>query len=909
MMRNLDKLFLCKHILPNAKEFYPNLSQFLSVFIFLFFCVVGDLFAQITGVVLDAKTRKPVDYANVYYDGKGVGNLADEKGRFIVSQHDGWNDITVSSMGYVTQKVHLQPGRTKGLMVLLVPQPRELAMVTVESKRTKYSRKNNPAVELMRKVIEHKKSNDLHSRDFVTFSKYEKMTFSLNEVTEKVFDMDSAKQWSFLKEHVEYCEQTGKLILPLTVDETLSETYYRRDPKTEKTLVKAKNSRGVNELINTGEILNTVLKDCFTDVNIYDEECKLIRLRFKSPIANSAIGFYRFYLQDTLCIEGDSVIDVGFIPNNQQDVGFSGHVYVMKDSSYQVRRVELSIPKRSDVNWVESMSISQDYEEVEGGERVAVSNDMLIELRVNSWLGKMQVQYSTRKFDYAFSEIPNSVFKYVKGTTFIEPDAGMHTDAAYWQPYRKVELTETEEKMESFLDRITKIRGFKYLMVGVKALLENFVETSDSLQNNKFDFGPINTIISHNDYDKFRFRISGLTTANLNPHLFWNGYLAYGTKTHNFYGRTELTYSFNKKSYLMREFPKNNLSIAYWNDIISPFDKFIPTDKDNMFTNLRTSKVDQFTHTKEVRLTYDREWYSGVKFAASFAYSSNRAVDALFYQRLGTDPVVTATGDMQRLAYAPSLHEGSLRTREMKVSIEFEPGASYINTKQRRIKVNKDAPVLTFSHTLGYANLPSGAIGTSYYNVTEASLFKRLYVPGGWGFIDTDLKAGIQWNKVPFPLLIHPAANQSYIIMDNTFMLISPLEFLNDRYAQAMIKWNLSGKIFNRIPLIKHLQWRETLGVNVLWGTLSSKNNPATSGYTDPRLFYFPGHFVQSADGTIRYENNTVVMDANTPYIELRFGIGNIFKLFYVEYVRRMTYLHNPDSHRQGFRVSMKMMF
>lgn len=899
-------MIFLKNIQNKQRE---HIELFCKVLLFIIFnssFFILHSFAQITGVVLDSKTRKPVDYANVYYDGKGVGNLADEKGRFIVSQHDGWNDLTVSSMGYVTQTVHLQPGRTKGLMVLLVPQPRELAMVTVESRKTKYSRKNNPAVELMKKVIEHKKSNDLHRRDFFSYSKYEKMTFSLNEVTDKVFDIDSIKQWSFLKEHVEYCEQTGKLILPLTVDETLSEIYYRRDPKTEKTLVKAKNARGVNELINTGEILNTVLKDCFTDINIYDEECKLIRLRFKSPIANSAIGFYRFYLQDTLCIEGDSVIDVGFIPNNQQDVGFSGHVYVMKDSSYQVRRVELTIPKRSDVNWVESMSINQDYEEVEGGERVAVSNDMLIELRVNSWLGKMQVQYNTRKFDYAFTEIPNSVFKYVKGTTFIEPDAGMHIDEAFWQPYRKVELTETEEKMESFLDRITKIRGFKYLMVGVKALLENFVETSDSLQNNKFDFGPINTIISHNDYDKFRFRISGLTTANLNPHLFWNGYIAYGTKTHNVYGRTELTYSFNKKAYLMREFPKNNLSIAYWNDIISPFDKFIPTDKDNMFTNFRTAKVDQFTHTKEIRVMYDREWYNGCKFSATFSRSSNRAVDALFYQRLGTDPLVTATGDMSQLQYDPSRHEGLLRISELKLAVEFEPGASYINTKQRRIKVNKDAPVITFSHTMGFNHLFAGQYN---YHVTEAGFFKRLYVPGGWGFLDADFKAGIQWSKVPFPLLIHPAANQSYIVMDNTFMLISPLEFLNDRYAQAMVKWNLHGKIFNRIPLLKHLQWRETLGFNVLWGHLSSKNNPATSGYTDPRLFYFPGHFVQASDGTIRYENNTVVMDDKKPYIELRFGVGNIFKLFYVEYVRRLTYLNDPDTHRQGFRVAMKMMF
>ncbi len=880
----------------------------LFLFMFLFFAV-SDVFAQVTGTVIDARSKKPVDYANVYYDGKGVGNLADEHGRFIVSEHDGWTELTVSSMGYVTQTVRLQPGKTKNLRILLVPQPRELAMVTVESKRTRYSRKNNPAVELMRRVIAHKRSNDLHNRPFVTYSKYEKMTFSMNEVTDKVFDMDSAKQWSFLKDHVEYCPQTGKLILPLTVDETHSNIFYRKDPRTEKTLVKAKNARGINELINTGEILNTVLKDCFTDINIYDEECKLIRLRFKSPIANSAIGFYRFYLQDTLCIEGDSVIDVGFIPNNQQDVGFSGHVYVMKDSSYQVRRVELTIPKRSDVNWVESMSINQDYEDVGDGARVAVSNDMLIELRVNSWLGKLQVQYTTRKFDYAFDEIPNSTFKYVKGKTFIEPDAGMHTDEAYWKPLRKVELTQTEEKMESFLDRITKIRGFKYLMVGVKALLENFVETSDSLQNNKFDFGPINTVISHNDYDKWRFRISGLTTANLNPHLFWSGYLAYGTRTHNVYGRTELTYSFNKKSYLQREFPKHNLSLSYWNDITSPFDKFIPTDKDNMFTNLRTSKVDQFTHTKEVRLTYEREWYSGFKLTAALTHSSNHAVDALFFQRLGTDPLVTATADPSRLTFDPTRHEGSLRTGELKLTAELEPGASYINTKQRRIKVNKDAPVVTLSHTMGYYNLPStGGIGRPYH-VTEAGLFKRLYVRGGWGFIDADFKAGIQWSKVPFPLLIHPAANQSYIIMDNTFMLISPLEFLNDRYAQAMIKWNLSGKIFNRIPLFNRLQWRETLGINVLWGSLSSKNNPATSGYTDPDLFYFPGHFRTAADAAPYYESNTVVMDPKQPYVELRFGIGNIFKLFYVEYVRRMTYLHNPNSHRQGFRVAMKMMF
>lgn len=177
------------------------------------------------------------------------------------------------------------------------------------------------------------------------------------------------------------------------------------------------------------------------------------------------------------------------------------------------------------------------------------------------------------------------------------------------------------------------------------------------------------------------------------------------------------------------------------------------------------------------------------------------------------------------------------------------------------------------------------------------------------GYLDTDLKAGIQWNKVPFPLLIHPAANQSYIIMDNCFALISNLEFLNDRYAQAMLAWNLCGKVFNRIPLLHKLQWREYLGINLLWGSLSEKNNPASSNYTDTDLFYFPGHFRNDDNGGTYYENNTVVMNKRVPYIELRLGICNVFKLLHIEYVRRITYLHNPGTNKSGIRFLFRMMF
>ena len=850
--------------------------------------------AQVTGRVIDSKTREVIDYVNVYYDGKNVGEQTDENGRFAIKEDSTWHELTISSLGYQTQVYRLKDfGTNKNITIRLVPENQILEGVTVSSKRGRYSRKNNPAVELMRKVIAHKKSFDLRSKDFLTYTKYEKMTFSLNEVSDKVFDEGEYKRFAFLKDHVEKSPQTGKLTLPLTVDETLSEIYYRKDPKSEKQVIKGESNKGVTELVNTGEILTTTLKDIFTDVDIYEEECRLLQFPFKSPIANSAISFYRYYLQDTLFIEQDKVVDVEFLPNNQQDFGFSGHLYILldPDSTFQVRRVELTIPRRSDVNFVENMLISQDFTQLESGDRIASTNDMLVELQLSKWLGKFQVQRVTRLTNVSFEEIPRSLFKHIKGNTLREPDASMQDDS-FWNEYRQVKLTTSERKIDSFLDRLTHIKGFKYVLFGFKALVENFVETGDSLHPNYVDIGPVNTIISSNHYDGMRLRASAHTTANLSPHLFADAYAAYGTKTHNVYWKGMLTYAFNKKAYLPREFPQHNLSIYWWDDIISPFDKFVPTDKDNMFTAFHASKVDQYHHTRELHIDYTREFETGVKVNAQFTRTRNHPVDALFYQRL--DGVGTPVNN-------PSRWLSGITTAEFKVGVTYEPNVTYINTKQRRVKVNHDAPILSLSYTRGI----NGFLGGQYnYNVTEAGIYKRFWL-GQFGKFDANIKVGAQWNKVPFPLLIHPAANASYIIEDNTFYLISNLEFLNDRYASLLAEWDLNGWLFNRIPLLKKLKWRECFGVNVLWGQLSDKNNPATLNYSDPELFYFPGHFL--GDGT--YEQNTVRMNERTPYVEWRVGIHNIFKLIEIDYVRRVTYLHNPNTNRWGIRFKVRMTF
>ncbi len=868
-------------------------KQQILIFLLSILTTIG-VKAQVTGKVIDSKTREVLDYVNVYYEGKNVGDQTDENGQFVIKEDSLWKELTISSMGYQTQKVKLKDfGQNKNLVIKLVPDAQMLTGVTVSAKRKRYSRKNNPAVELMRKVIANKKQSDLHSKDFFTYTKYEKMTFSLNEVSDKVFEEGEYKRFAFLKDHVETSPQTGKLILPLTVDETLSEIYYRKDPKSEKQVIKGESNKGVTELVNTGEILTTTLKDVFTDVDIYENECRLLQFPFKSPIADGAISFYRYYLQDTLYFDKDKVVDVGFLPNNQQDFGFSGHLFILldPDSTYQVRRVELTIPRRSDVNFVENMVIAQDFVQLETGDRIAATNDMLVELQLTKWLGKFQVQRVTRLNNVSFEPIPRSLFKNIKGNTLREPDASMQ-DESFWREYRQVELTKSEGKMDSFLDRLTHIKGFKYVLFGFRALVENFVETGDSLHPNYVDIGPVNTIITANHYDGLRFRASALTTANLSPHLFANGYVAYGTKTRSVYWKGQLTYAFNKKAYLPREFPQHNLSVYWWDDIISPFDKFVPTDKDNMFVAFHASKVDQYHHTRELHIDYTREFETGIKINAQYTSTRNHPVDALFYQRL--DGVGTPVND-------PTKWVAGITTSEFKAGISYEPNVTYINTKQRRVKVNHDAPILSLNYTRGI----NGLFGGQYnYNVTELGVYKRFWL-GQFGKFDATVKAGAQWNKVPFPLLIHPAANTSYIIEDNTFYLISNLEFLNDRYASLLSEWDLNGWLLNRIPLLKKLKWRECVGVNVLWGQLTDKNNPATLNYSDPDLFYFPGHF--HADGS--YEQNTVRMDERKPYVEWRVGIHNIFKLVEIDYVRRITYLNNPNTNKWGIRFKVRMTF
>lgn len=860
------------------------------------------LFAQIRGILTDAKTGEPIPYANVFYAGKGVGSVTDIDGNFSVESHPEWKRLSFSSVGYETKEVNIT-ANTSYLKVKLKQQDYSLDEVVVKAKRDKYSRKNNPAVEMMKKVVASKELDDLKQKEYYNYNVYQKLTLALNHITaDSLKESKFFKQYPFFSEQVEYCAEIDKNILPLSVDETLTQVVYRKNPENEKRIIKGMNSTGVNELFHTGDILTTVMKDVFQDVNVYEDRVRLLQYPFDSPISDNGIRFYRYYIMDTLYVDNDKCYQLSFVPNNSQDFGFTGTLYIMADSTYRLKQCVLNLPKKTDVNFVDHLIINQRFGALPSGEWVQLSDDMLCEL--NFFGGKFMVRRVTHNSDYSFLEVPERIFK-KKGKEIKEVNAMMRNDE-FWNRYRATELTKSENNMGSFVDNLSNIKGFKYVMIGLKALIENFVETGDKEHPSKVDIGPINTMVTSNYIDGLRLRGSAQTTANLNPNWFFKGYAAYGFKDRKVKYLGQVEYSFDKKEYLPREFPKHSLAVSYQYDNMLPSDKYINTDKDNMFTSFKVTTVDQYNYERKFTINYERERENGLKTTLMFRHANYEPCGKLFYRTMAGEAELqkaiangTMSGDV--FMHTP-FNKRSITVAEATVGFRFAPGETFVNTKQRRLPINLDAPVFSLSHTFGV----KGILGSEYnYNFTEAGIYKRFWL-GSWGNIDTNLKAGIQWDKVPFPLLIMPAANLSYIIQDNTFNLINNMEFLNDRYASLDVSWNMQGKLFNRIPLIKKLKWREFFGVKCLWGQLTDKNNPfLEQNRTDEKLMMFPGHY---RPGGV-YDYSSSVMDPKRPYVEVCAGIHNIFKLLHVEYVRRLSYNDLPTANKWGIRLMIRTVF
>lgn len=822
---------------------------------------------KITGVIIDSSTGDSLSLAGVTYKDRKVSAIADLDGVFSIARINGAT-LTFSCMGFKEESVNITKATPSRLTIKLKPDTKNLQEVVVKAEKRRYVRKGNPAVELMKRVIEAKKETKLENHDFYTYNKYQKLSMALNDFKVKEQDSTDLGKVKF-SQQAELSPYTGKMVVPISLDETVTQHIYRKDPQSEKDIIKGEQSSGLNQLFATGDMLNTTLKEVFQDVDIYDNYVKLLKIPFLSPIGTGATAFYRYYIVDTVLVERDSCYHLQFTPNNPQDIGFNGDIYILKDSTLHVKKCHLSIPPKSDVNFVSTLHIDQIYSQLPNGEWALSNDDMWAEMTL---LGKsLLVVRNTRISDYSFDPLHKNLFK---GQAKVKRMADSRSqDDEFWDQYRAVELTKKEDGLGDFMTAMSKSKNMRIPLLVFKTLFENFIETSRAGKPSKFDIGPVISTFSTNFYDGFRLRAGGKTTAALNKHFFLEGNYTHGFKSGgNYYGITA-QYCFNKKKHSSFEFPQRMIVFESSLDVTSVSDKFLKNSKDNLFVNFRTETVNMLYKNNKQRLGFIWETDYGMNFSTNIISESNRPV-----------------GDLRFIHVNDGSEDFRMRTTELNATVQFCPGQTYINTKQDRWPVDKDRPEFTVRHATCF----EGVLGGQYSsNQTELAMFKRQWL-GTWGRLDLYASGSIQWNKVPFPLLITPPTCISYVEQEGTLNMLHNMEFFMDRRVFWSVAWNMNGKIFNRIPLLKKLKLREYVAFRGVWGTLTDKNNPwKNSG--DAMLYEFP--------------EGSYPISPSKPYMEVAVGVRNIFKIFGVDYVRRINYHEHPGTKKNGVRLNLTFSF
>lgn len=829
------------------------------------------------GVVVDAKTGEPVMFANIFFAGTQIGTISDVNGHFEISNDKGYSSLVFQYLSYKTTIVNLKPNRDNELRVEMQAEEFMLnTIVVTPGKKEKYSKKNNPAVDLVRNVIQHKHDNRPVGEEEYKLSAYEKLVMSLDKFD---FDLDSSRFWrnfSFIEDYLDTSMLNNTPVLTVSLRETIYDEYYRRSSHDTKKVVHLKNMQGVDKVLDR-EGLGANLESMLQSMDIFSDNMEILLNSFVSPLSSSlATAYYKYFILDTVQISGHTCVDLGFIPMNSESFGFTGHLYVDTDGSYALRKYSLNVPAKINLNFVSNLSVEQEYSELSNGILVPTKADTY----VNFFLFKNMRQiyaHQTKIVDNYDFDVPDEEMEWamdIQGDVLTMPDAN-RIPKQQWVEMRPIPLSPKEALMDSLVVELERVPRFRNVVKTAEVLVSGYIPTSKQRTQSRFDFGPVYSFASWNSLEGIRLRVGGMTTANLNENWFANGYLAFGTRDLRLKYNVTGIYSFAKKDYHAYESFRNAFYVSSRYDVEVPGQMYEIFERDNIFMSLNVGMpLVNMQYVAENKIMYEKEWPNRVSIKTWIAHENNEAAGALRYMRYEDDDVLMPVSAFNDLKYG--------------FTFRFAPGEPLFNNRMGRsslFNLSNDAPVFSFSHVIGYIFEER-----CLYNTTEFKAQKRFWL-SSFGHIDLTLDAGIQWNKVPFPRLFIPMTNQSLFLQPTAFNMMRPMEFLTDQYVSLHATYYLKGWILNRIPIIKKAKLREVVSFSALYGSLSAKNNPMLS---PEGLYEFP----EGAGVIGRY-----------PYMEMSVGVENIFKFIRVDYVRRLNYLDAPNVKKNGVRLSFRFTF
>lgn len=827
-------------------------KKYLFLVLFFILSVFSTLFAQtkVSGIVVD-KSNQPVPFANIVLKGSNLGVMSNEDGRFYIESPTTLNTLVVTSVGFSDREITLDKGVNYNFKVQLNPVE-ELKEVVIYAGKT--SKKNNPALDILRKIWERKRKNGLYQFDQYQMEKYEKVEFDMNTIDSAFMKSKIFKGMEFVFKHVDTSRVTGKTYLPIFINESLSDVYGSNKLKKVKEKLKANKNSGFSD---NQQILSFV-KDLYSDYNIYNNHLTFFDKSFTSPLSKTGIDVYNYVLTDSAFIDKKWCYNIIFYPRRKNELTFKGDFWV-NDTTFAIKKINMAVTKSANINWVKDIYIEQEFEVENDSVFLLTRDHMMSDFALNKKeeskgvYGKRTTLYQNHKFNI---EQPASFYR--DEVNYIDNEVYNKSDR-YWDENRFENLNKDERGVYKMLDTLQTVRKFKQLYNLVSILGSGYI------QFGHLDFGPIFSTFGFNEVEGIRLRVGGRTYFGPNDAWRLQGYTAYGFDDNKFKYGLSGKWMVDKKNRLIisggnrRDVEQIGASLTTTNDVLGrsfASSSLFSTGSNGKLTNINLTNV-----------AVEIEPVKNLTFQTGFSYRTLESASNTFSLDYYTDASQTTTNS-------------EVKQSEVNFQVEFTPNRKTIGYGVERSNV--DSPFSRF-----YVNFSHGFKGLldSDFKYEKVQLYyKQPIIIGPLGRSNIIMEFGKTFGTVPLGLLSVIPGNQSYFSIENTFNNLNFYEFVSDQYATFQWEHNFGGRIFSRIPFMRKLNWREIIGARTVYGTISEANRNINA-------------------------SGLVYKAPENAYWEYSAGIGNIFKVFRIDFTWRGNYLNVPDTQRFSVKGSFGFYF
>ncbi|MBD0824613.1 DUF5686 and carboxypeptidase-like regulatory domain-containing protein [Aestuariibaculum marinum] len=817
------------------------------LFIFFYLGMI-TAFAQtkVSGYVFD-EYDQPVSFANVLFQGSTKGTITDENGKFYLESDDTWDGLTVSFIGYETLIISLDKKVNYNLKFILKEEAAQLDQVVIVS--GKQSKKDNPAIDILRKIWEHKRKNGLRLYNQYQYDKYEKVEFDINTIDSALIKSKLFRGMEFVFDEVDTSKVTGKTYLPIFINEAVSTVYGDNELNKEKEVLNGNKNSGFSD----NQVIIDFVDDLYSDYNIYDNYMKFFDKSFVSPLSRTGINTYNYVLGDSAYIDNKWCYNIVYYPRRKNELTFKGDFWVA-DTTYAIKSINLQASKSANINWVKDIYIEQEFEVVSDSIFLVKRDYMMSDFafkkkeQARGIYGKRTTLFNNYKFDIAKDK------KFYEAEVFNYDEDVYERDDSFWEENRMEALNKDEKGVYKMLDTLKTVKKFKRLYNLGSILTSGYIEFNSL----PLDYGPIFSTFGFNEVEGVRIRTGGRTYFGKNDLWRLEGYLAYGLKDDKF------KYGISGKWLLDK---KNRFIISAGNRRdVEQIGVNLTTNTDVLGRSFASSGLittgpnDKLTSINLTSLYIETEPLKNVVFKIGGNYRTLESASPTFSLDYNTEEGVAS----------------EIKQFESSLSVSYFPKRKMTGYGVERLHANDDYASLFAQVTRG----DKGFFNSDFDYTKLQFSYTQPWQIGGFGRLTTVMEAGKTIGELPLGLLSIVPGNQSYFSIYNTFSQLDYYEFVTDTYASFHVEHNFNGRLFSRIPFLRKLNLREIVSFRSAWGELSDENialNTTDNPYAVP-----------------------LVAPSDEVYYEYGFGIGNIFKVFRIDFNFRGNYLDNPAARKFG---------